>query len=92
MAVETARELAAAKERARGGEVLEPPTEAELKVLRLLSGDLSTREIGEHLYLSASTVHSHKHALYRKLGVHSRHEAVSRAEALGLLQESDSPG
>ena len=48
------------------------PTEAELKVLRLLGGDLSTREIGEKLYLSASTVHSHKHALYRKLGVHSR--------------------
>jgi LuxR family maltose regulon positive regulatory protein len=92
MAVETARELAAAKDRARGGDVLEPPTEAEQRVLELLGSDLSTREIGEQLYLSASTVHSHKHALYRKLGVHSRPEAVARAEALGLLQRSESPG
>jgi LuxR family maltose regulon positive regulatory protein len=58
----------------------------------MLRSDLSTREIGEQLYLSASTVHSHKHALYRKLGVHSRPEAVARAEALGLLQQSESPG
>jgi LuxR family maltose regulon positive regulatory protein len=92
MAVEAERELAAAKDRARGGDVLEPPTEAEQRVLEMLRSDLSTREIGEQLYLSASTVHSHKHALYRKLGVHSRPEAVARAEALGLLQQSDSPG
>ena len=46
MAVEVEHELAAATDRARGGELLEPPTEAELKVLRLLGGDLSTREIG----------------------------------------------
>jgi LuxR family maltose regulon positive regulatory protein len=92
MAVEVERELAAAIERARGGELLEPPTEAELKVLRLLGGDLSTREIGGKLYLSTSTVHSHKHALYRKLRVHSRPEAVARAEALGLLERSESPG
>jgi LuxR family maltose regulon positive regulatory protein len=92
MAVEVERELAEAIERARGGELLEPPTEAELKVLRLLGGDLSTREIGGKLYLSTSTVHSHKHALYRKLRVHSRPEAVARAEALGLLERSESPG
>jgi ATP/maltotriose-dependent transcriptional regulator MalT len=92
MAVETERELAAAKDHATSGEMLEPPTEAELKVLQLLGGDLSTREIGEQLYLSASTVHSHKHALYRKLGVHSRPDAVARAEALGLVQRSESAG
>jgi LuxR family maltose regulon positive regulatory protein len=88
LAAEAERELAAAKDRARDGDVLETPTEAELKVLRLLGGDLSTREIGEQLFLSHSTVHSHKHALYRKLRVHSRPEAVARAEALGLLKRS----
>jgi LuxR family transcriptional regulator, maltose regulon positive regulatory protein len=92
MAAEIERELAIATDRAGGGELLEPPTEAELRVLRLLDSDLSTRQIGEQLYISASTVHSHKHSLYHKLGVHSRPEAVARADALGLLQRSDSPG
>jgi LuxR family maltose regulon positive regulatory protein len=92
MAESVERELAIATDRAGGGEMLESPTEAELRVLRLLDSDLSTRQIGEQLYISASTVHSHKHSLYHKLQVHSRPEAVARAEALGLLPQSDSPG
>jgi ATP/maltotriose-dependent transcriptional regulator MalT len=92
MAAEVARELEETMHRADGGELLEKPTEAELRVLRMLASDLSTREIGEQLFLSASTIHSHKHALYRKLGVHTRQEAVARAEAIGLLEGSDSPG
>jgi len=32
-----------------------------------------------------NTVSTHTHHLYAKLGVHSRHEAVGRARALGLL-------
>jgi hypothetical protein len=38
--------------RASSGEPLQPPSEAELPVLRLLAGDLSVREIGERLFLS----------------------------------------
>jgi ATP/maltotriose-dependent transcriptional regulator MalT len=84
-------ELETARVRAGGGEVLERPSEAETAVLQLLAGDLTTREIAERLFLSPNTVRSHVHALYAKLGVHSRAEAVARATALGLLDEADSP-
>ncbi len=92
LADEVARELELARSRARAGELLEPPSTAELEVLRLLTTDLSAREIGERLFLSPNTIRSHRHSLYRKLGVHSRAEAVARAETLGLLDEPDSPG
>jgi DNA-binding CsgD family transcriptional regulator len=69
--------------RAGSGEILEPPSEAELAVLRLLASDLSAREIGAKLFLSPNTVRSHMRRIYRKLGVNSRAEAVARADALG---------
>ena len=92
LADEVQRELDAARGRASTGELLEPPSEAELAVLRLLAGDLSNREIGERLFLSPNTIRSHKRALYHKLGVHSRTDAVARAAALGLLGQTQSPG
>ncbi len=92
LADEVERELETAKARALGGEMLEAPSEAELAVLRLLATDMSTREIGEHLFLSANTVRSHRRALYRKLAVHSRADAIARAIALGLLEQAQSPG
>ena len=42
-------------------------------------------EIANELFLSVNTVGTHKRHLFAKLGVHSRHEAVDRARALGLL-------
>jgi LuxR family maltose regulon positive regulatory protein len=86
-----AQELEAAGDRASSGELLEPPSDAELAVLRQLAGDLSTREIAERLYLSQNTIQSHTRALYRKLGVHTRSDAVARATTLGLLKETQSP-
>ncbi len=84
-------ELEQARERARGGDLLEMPTGAELAVLRLLPTELTLREIGERLYVSANTVRTHTRALYRKLGVHSRTEAVAKAGALDLLGDAESP-
>ena len=55
------------------------------RVLRLLAGGLTEREIGGELYLSFNTVHSHVKAIYRKLGVSSRAEAVEHARARRLL-------
>ena len=88
---EVERELRTARDRAAGGELLEAPTPAELAVLGLLPSDLSAREIGEQLFLSPNTIRSHIRTIYRKLGVHSRPDAVARATALGLLEQARSP-
>jgi LuxR family transcriptional regulator, maltose regulon positive regulatory protein len=60
-------------------------TAAELHLLPLLSTHLSFREIGAKMFLSRNTVKSHAISIYRKLGVSSRSQAVSRSVELGLL-------
>ena len=92
LAATVAAKLDRAGSRAAGGEALEAPSEAEFAVLRLLPSDLSAREIGGKLFLSANTVRTHTRAIYRKLGVSSRIEAVARAGELGLLADTESPG
>jgi LuxR family maltose regulon positive regulatory protein len=62
----------------------EPLTERETAVLHMLGGSLSLREIGQELYVSANTVKTHTQAIYRKLGVSSRHDAVARGKRLGI--------
>jgi LuxR family maltose regulon positive regulatory protein len=62
----------------------EPLTEREMAVLRLLGGTLSVREIGHELYVSANTVKTHTQAIYRKLGVSTRHDAVAQGKRLGI--------
>ena len=59
-------------------------------MLRLLDSDLSVTTIAKNLYLSPNTVRSHTRALYRKLGVNTRADAVARAETLGLLEQTQS--
>jgi LuxR family maltose regulon positive regulatory protein len=71
--------------------VAEPLTERELAVLRLLPTQLSNREIGRELYVSVNTVRSHVQAVYRKLGVSTRAEAVAHARESGLLPGVDVP-
>jgi LuxR family maltose regulon positive regulatory protein len=60
-------------------------TGREVEVLRLLATRLSQRDIGRELYVSLNTVKSHTRAIFRKLGVSTRPEAVARARELGLL-------
>jgi len=60
-------------------------TSAELRILQFLPTHLSFREIGELTYVSANTVKTQANAVYRKLGVSSRSEAVTRARGCGLL-------
>lgn len=62
-----------------------PITSAEMRVLAYLPTHLSLREIAEALYISRNTVKSHSVAIYRKLGVASRSEAVSEARRAGIL-------
>ena len=60
-------------------------TERELDVLRLLGGELSTRQMAESLYVAPSTVRTQIKSIYRKLGVSSRDAAVEEARARGLI-------
>ncbi len=60
-------------------------TLAELRVLRLLPTHFSLREIAARLHVSANTVKTQAHAVYRKLDVSSRSEAVARAREIGLV-------
>ena len=50
---------------------LEELSEPELSILRLMSGDLSQREMGDHLYISFNTVKTHTKHIYRKLAIRS---------------------
>jgi LuxR family transcriptional regulator, maltose regulon positive regulatory protein len=60
-------------------------TIAELRILRFLPSHRSFREIAGQLGVSANTVKTQAHAVYRKLGAASRSEAVARALEAGLL-------
>ncbi len=60
-------------------------TERELEVLRYLADGLAKREIGEILFLSFNTIHSHTKSIYQKLRVSSRQAAVQRARELGAI-------
>ena len=63
----------------------EPLTERELAVLTYLPTMLKTSEIAADLFVSANTVKSHQQAIYRKLGVNTRREAVERARVTKLI-------
>jgi len=67
------------------GLIVDPITERELDVLRLLDSDFSNRDIAARLFVSLDTVKSHTKHLYAKLGMHNRHQAVTRARNLELL-------
>ncbi|MBO0844709.1 MAG: helix-turn-helix transcriptional regulator [Nocardioides sp.] len=65
--------------------LLDPLSERELDVLRLLDSDLDGPDIARHLVVSLNTVRTHTKSIYAKLGVNSRRAAVMRAHELGLL-------
>ncbi len=69
----------------RGASLADSLTEREVAVLRLLRGTLSLREIGQELYVSPNTIKPHARAIYRKLGVSTRHDAVEHARESGIL-------
>jgi len=65
--------------------LIEPLTERELEILRLIAAGRSNPEIAELLYLSLNTVKWHVKNLYGKLQAGNRIEAVARAQELDLL-------
>ena len=64
--------------------LIEPLSERELEVLRLLGTDLGGPEIARELVVSLNTVRTHTKNIYAKLGVNNRRAAVRRARELDL--------
>ena len=71
--------------RAEPNPLAEPLTAREQAVLQLLTSRLSLREIGSELHVSLNTMKSHTRAIYRKLNVSGRQQAVQRARDLAIL-------
>ncbi len=74
----------APKRRAQG-HLADALSTRELEVLRLLADGLESGEIAERLYIAVDTARTHIKNIYSKLDVHSRWEAIKRAEAYSLL-------
>ena len=73
----------------RGGEHLDPLTEREKEVWRLLAKGYSDKEIARNMCVSWNTVRTHVHHILSKLGVRSRTQASLIAVNLGLHQPRD---
>jgi LuxR family maltose regulon positive regulatory protein len=65
--------------------LIEPLSDREKEVLRLMAGGLSNPEIASELFVAVSTIQTHCKNIYGKLGVHRRWDAVRRAQELGLI-------
>ena len=83
------RLLAAMSDREQGSSaaqpLIEPLSERELEVLRLLGTDLDGPEIARELVVSLHTIRTHTKHIYAKLGVNSRRAAVRQSRELNLL-------
>lgn len=66
-------------------DVVEPLSDRERDVLRLLRGDLTGPQVARELGMSVHTLRSHTKSIYAKLSVHGRREAVVRADELNLV-------
>ncbi len=75
-----------AKRAREGAEVAAELTAREHQVLELLSDGHTMRQIATRLSISPRTVETHVGKVYRKLGVRTRVQAVSRAATLGLVE------
>ena len=79
------KRLATVTRRPQRPGLVEPITGREQSVLQLLPSSLTPREMAAELYLSLNTIKTHTRALYRKLGVQSRHAAIEEARRRRLI-------
>jgi DNA-binding NarL/FixJ family response regulator len=63
----------------------QPLSEREIEILRLAQRGLPNPQIAQALHISPGTVRNHLCAIYDKLGVHSRHEALQIAAERRLI-------
>jgi DNA-binding NarL/FixJ family response regulator len=71
--------------RAAGDGEVARVTKREAEILQLVATGYSTREVGEHLFISEKTVRNHLASLFRKLDARNRTEAVYRGIGLGIV-------
>ncbi len=74
-----------------GQALIEPLSERELDVLRLLGSELDGPAIARELMVSLNTMRTHTKTIYAKLAVTNRRAAVRRAAELGLLSRTRGP-
>jgi DNA-binding NarL/FixJ family response regulator len=74
-----------ARQAREGSSVAAALTPREQQILRLISEGHTMHQVGSTLGISPRTVETHVAKLYRKLGVRTRVQAVSRAAQLGLI-------
>ena len=72
-------------ERETPRKIVEPLTGRELEVLQRLAEGLSTADASRELGISTATLRAHVQSVLRKLGAHSRLEAVAEAARIGLI-------
>lgn len=84
-AAELAPSLPAPRPASTAQPLIEPLSERELEVLRLIADGLSNQAIGKRLYIAEGTVKRHVNNIYGKLQVGSRTQAVAVGRELGLL-------
>ena len=65
--------------------LIEPLSEREMEVFRLLASGRTNREIASDLFVTVGTIKAHTSNIYAKLQVRNRTEALARARELGLL-------
>jgi LuxR family maltose regulon positive regulatory protein len=82
--LEACRHSGGGPPRPAGRRLVEPLSERELDVLRLLGTDLDGPDIARELRVSLNTLRTHTQHIYTKLGVNSRRAAVRRAAELDL--------
>jgi LuxR family maltose regulon positive regulatory protein len=71
---------------ASGSELVEPLSEREIDVLKLIAAGYKYQEIAERLVISLNTVRHHTKNIYSKLEVNNRTQAIKKANDLNLLQ------
>ena len=76
---------------AQPGGLIEPLSERELDVLRLLATDLDGPDIARRLHVSLNTMRTHSRNIFRKLQVNNRRAAVRQAAELDLSPDATGP-
>jgi len=76
----------ASKSEERPSDFIDPLTDREVEVLRLIAEGMSNKEISDRLGISVNTVKSYIKNIYQKLGANRRVQAVARARELNILE------